>query len=308
MYRQLIADIYKHLSPGYRRVADFLLEHYREAAFMTAAEVGRAADVDTTLVVRFAQRLGYPGYPELIAEIQEEVKRDLKAVYYPTPEEGTPAAMVFKALTQDRNNLEFMINHNDPQTVETVIKLLADASRIILVGEGNSHYLAEAFAKRMLAFGKNAHAMLNEPIGHASLLAKMKPGEVVIGLGMTQLTPGVAVTLKMARDFGAHTVGIVGSHENPVAAVAEYVLMAPVTTAGMLPSMTGFCALLNALVQALIVHLGDPMGDWALHTDKIMQEYVKALGKQMPSVIDAIEDFNRARARREAAQQTEAAG
>jgi len=51
------------------------VNYYRDAAFMTAAEVGRASKVDTTLVVRFAQRLGYPGYPELIEEVQERVNR-----------------------------------------------------------------------------------------------------------------------------------------------------------------------------------------------------------------------------------------
>ena len=65
MYRDHIRTIYEHLSPGYRRIADFLLTHYQDAAFMTAAEVARQASVDTALVVRFAQRLGYPGYPEL---------------------------------------------------------------------------------------------------------------------------------------------------------------------------------------------------------------------------------------------------
>jgi DNA-binding MurR/RpiR family transcriptional regulator len=68
------------LSPGYRRIADFLLTHYQDAAFMTAAEVARAAVVDTALVVRFAQRRGYPRYTERIGDLEDEVKRDHRAV------------------------------------------------------------------------------------------------------------------------------------------------------------------------------------------------------------------------------------
>ena len=90
MYKERIRDIYEHLSPGYRRIADFLLKRYQDAAFMTAAEVGRASDVDTTLVVRFAQRLGYPGYPEMIADIQDDVKRDLREIYAPVEADNTP--------------------------------------------------------------------------------------------------------------------------------------------------------------------------------------------------------------------------
>ena len=77
MFRENIRKHYDHLSRSYRRVADFILSDYRTAAFMTAAELASAVDVDTTTVVRFAQRLGYPGYPELITDIQEQVKLEL---------------------------------------------------------------------------------------------------------------------------------------------------------------------------------------------------------------------------------------
>jgi len=60
MFRENIRKHYDHLSRSYRRVADFILSDYRTAAFMTAAELASAVDVDTTTVVRFAQRLGYP--------------------------------------------------------------------------------------------------------------------------------------------------------------------------------------------------------------------------------------------------------
>ena len=61
MFREQIRKHYDHLSRSYRRVADFILSDYRTAAFMTAAALADAVDVDTTTVVRFAQRLGARG-------------------------------------------------------------------------------------------------------------------------------------------------------------------------------------------------------------------------------------------------------
>jgi DNA-binding MurR/RpiR family transcriptional regulator len=58
VYRDHVRTIYEHLSPGYRRIADFLLTHYQDAAFMTAAQVAKQASVDTALVVGFAPRQG----------------------------------------------------------------------------------------------------------------------------------------------------------------------------------------------------------------------------------------------------------
>ena len=136
MYRDHIRTIYEHLSPGYRRIADFLLTHYQDAAFMTAAQVAEQATVDTALVVRFAQRLGYPGYPELIGEIQEDVKRDLRAVYEPPAGDDSSGQILRRNLMQDRNTLEYMHLHLDVETVDTVVDAILNASRLFVVGEG----------------------------------------------------------------------------------------------------------------------------------------------------------------------------
>ena len=65
------------MSKSFAKLADFLLDSYIEAAFMTATELAHAVDVDATTVVRFSQQLGYSGYPELLRDVREHVKRDL---------------------------------------------------------------------------------------------------------------------------------------------------------------------------------------------------------------------------------------
>ena len=146
MYRNSIRAIYEHLAPGYRRIADFLIAHYQDAAFMTAAEVARSAQVDTALVVRFAQRLGYPGYPELINDVREDVKRDLRAVYEPPAGDDSPVQVFRRNLMQDRNNLDYLLLHLDLDVVQQTVELLAKAPRIFVTGEGNTNFMAEAFA------------------------------------------------------------------------------------------------------------------------------------------------------------------
>ncbi len=48
-----------------------------KAALMTATELAHQVDVDAATVVRFAQRLGYDGFPQLQSEIKDKVKQDL---------------------------------------------------------------------------------------------------------------------------------------------------------------------------------------------------------------------------------------
>lgn len=292
MYQERIREIYVHLSPGYRRIADFLLNRYQEAAFMTAAQVGRASEVDTTLVVRFAQRLGYPGFPELIDDIQADVKRDLRGVYESAPEDNTPAGILARTLVQDRNNLEYMLLHMDAATIQKAVDLLDAAPRVFLAGEGNVMYLAEAFAMRLLVLGTCAHTVSSELAGQAAITTGIKPGDVFLGIGATPLAFGVAAILKLARRAGSHTIGIADSPTNPIAGAAEHVILAPVRTTGIMPSWTALVAVLHGLLQALTIRRGDNAAEWVMRTDQLLQAYVQELEKGIPSMRDMMAAYS----------------
>ncbi|PKO23599.1 MAG: hypothetical protein CVU38_03165 [Chloroflexi bacterium HGW-Chloroflexi-1] len=293
MYKERIRETYERLSPGYRRVADFLLNHYQEAAFMTAGRIGRATEVDTTLVVRFAQRLGYAGYPELIADVQADVKRDLRAVYATGgPEDNTTFAMFQRSLVQDRNSLEYMLLHADVAVIEPVVELLEKAPRIYVIGEGAGVYLADLFTSRVLALGFPIRALPGDLITRVALSVTLGPGDLCIGLGTTRLVPGVAVALKIARSEGAHTVAIVGALTNPAAAQAEYVIHAPVQTIGVFPSLTSVLAILHSLIQVLTLRMGDRGATLAARSNYLFQQYAEAQRETLPSLRAVLSEYN----------------
>jgi DNA-binding MurR/RpiR family transcriptional regulator len=291
VYRDNIRTIYEHLSPGYRRIADFLLSRYQDAAFMTAAEVARAATVDTALVVRFAQRLGYPGYPELINDVQEDVKRDLKAVYEPPEGDDSSGQVLRRMLMQDRNNLEYMHLHLDVETVDRVVETLLGANRLFVAGEGNTFYLAEAFAKRLQMLGLWTHLLSQEMMEQAAQITAIQPGDVYVGLGLTAMAPNVSVVLKLARSAGAKTIGIVGSLAIPAAAAAELILVAPVQSMGALPSWTAMAAVLHGLSQVLAIRRGEPTAERVRGTGRYLEAYSEMMRHNLASVSEAIRSY-----------------
>lgn len=284
MFREGIRALYGQFSPGYRRIADYLLNHYQDAAFMTAAEIARIVDVDTALVVRFAQRLGYPGFPELINEVQEEVKRDLQAVYEPPEGDDSPIGVFRRSLMQDRNNLDYSLLHFDEETVESVVDVLKGAQRIFVAGEGNLSFLCEAWVGQLVGLGYAAHAVPSELAGQASMSTTLNQKDVVLCVGMTALTPGIAVILKVARDAGARTVAIAGSATNVIASVAQHVLYAPIDTIGGLPSWTAAASTLHALSQALVQADPSRGGDQTAHADRFLRIYSDTLRDQLSDV------------------------
>lgn len=292
MYKEQIRNFYEQLSPGYRRIADYLLNHYQDAAFMTAAEIGRAVQVDTALVVRFAQRLGYPGFPELSADLQEEVKRDLRAVYEPPEGSDAPEHIFRHSLLQDRNNVEYMLLHLDDASVLEAIALFQAASRIFVIGEGNLSYFAEAFATRLVTLGFPAHVFPAELTGQAAVVGGLTPADLVVAVSMTAMNPGVAAVVRQARAIGARTLGIVPSLTHPVAAAAQHIVHAPVYTAGIIPSWVTAAAVLHAFSQVLALNTSDRSAQWVMRTDHFLTMYENVLKNELTGVRAQIAEYN----------------
>ena len=65
----------KRLSKGHRKIAEYIVEHYDKAVFMTASKLGEKVGVSESTVVRFASAMGYEGYPQLQRALQELVPK-----------------------------------------------------------------------------------------------------------------------------------------------------------------------------------------------------------------------------------------
>ena len=81
--KQLINIIqaqYSRLSKGQKLIAQYIINNYDKVAFMTASKLGEAVGVSESTVVRFANALGYAGYPKLQEGLQELIKNKLTTV------------------------------------------------------------------------------------------------------------------------------------------------------------------------------------------------------------------------------------
>ena len=76
----IIKKNFHKFSRGQKLIAQFIIDHYDKAAFMTAAKIAETVDVSESTVVRFASALGYSGYPEMQKALQVLIKNKLTTV------------------------------------------------------------------------------------------------------------------------------------------------------------------------------------------------------------------------------------
>jgi DNA-binding MurR/RpiR family transcriptional regulator len=71
---------YVSMSKGHRKIADYILENYQKASFMTALSLGQAVGVSESTVVRFAMELGFDGYPDFQENLRLAMRSKLTSV------------------------------------------------------------------------------------------------------------------------------------------------------------------------------------------------------------------------------------
>lgn len=251
MYVDRIRGSFEGLTKSQQKLANFVVDNYRDVAFMTCAELGHALDVDQATVVRFAQALGYSGYTELLDEIQDIVKEELKTVHEIPEVVSTPDQAFYKALLVEKANLDQLLAAIPAGTVNDIVDTLLAAKRIYLVGEGPEAYAADVFGWLLRNAGLPAYTVERDIVSRKMTFSNVGEGDLVVGVCYSARPVDTAKAVKFARENGANTLAIVASGTNPVAQAAHKIITVPndgVAGPSLVPATT--------VMQALVVAIG----------------------------------------------------
>ncbi|MFG3496557.1 MurR/RpiR family transcriptional regulator [Streptomyces sp. NPDC047928] len=133
------------LSPAQRRIAQYMVDHLTEAAFLSITDLAERVGVSQPSVTRFATSLGYSGFPALREALQPIA---LSAVAgSPDSREEIRRNELQAAIDAEIDNLETLRRVlADPGQVLEVGRLLADSVPLTVLGLRISVSLAEYFA------------------------------------------------------------------------------------------------------------------------------------------------------------------
>jgi DNA-binding MurR/RpiR family transcriptional regulator len=250
MILEKIRQVYPELTKSQKKLADFIANSYQEAAFMTASRLARRLDVNEATVIRFAQRLGYPGFPELIHDVQAIVQEELK-----TRGEGegvaAPEEPLVVVLKNEMEALQRAVSHVSADLAHRLTALLRGTRRIYAVGEGLSYHLAGLLALGLAGLGHDARAVTGDPASLAVALADLEGTDALIGIALGSEDTEIARALRAARDRGARTLAITASPISKSAQVADVALTSPADDLFAMPSFAVAATFADALAQAV---------------------------------------------------------
>ncbi|GHF86359.1 MurR/RpiR family transcriptional regulator [Streptomyces thermodiastaticus] len=207
------------LSPGHRRIAQYLIENITEAAFLSITELADRVGVSQPSVTRFAGAVGFSGYPALREKLQAIALRTLAG--------GTEAERVNElqaAVDAEIENLENLRrDFADPQRVITVGRELSRSEPLTVLGLRISVSLAEYFAYAARRIHPDVRLVTRGgSVAYDALLQSREAGGTwVLAFSLPRHAQETLSAIRVARSAGLKVALITDLALGPVADEAD---------------------------------------------------------------------------------------
>lgn len=249
-----INERFNKMSKSHKKLATFVIDHYEQAAFMTAAKLAKAVGVSEATVVRFAYALDYEGYPEFQEALAEWVKNKLNSVQTIGAKYGnsTQSEILTSVLSSDIQKIEDTIEHADPQAFEAAVDIILNAKHIYIIGLRSCKPLAE-FLRFYLNMIRGDVYLLDSTSTSETFeqMLRINEKDAVIGISFPRYSMRTLKAMEMANDKNAKVITITDTIHSPMCLYSSCNLLARSDMVSIVDSLVAPLSLINALVVAL---------------------------------------------------------
>ena len=271
-----ITERQQSFSKGQKRIAQYIIEHYDQAAFMTAYRLGVTVGVSESTVVRFAAELGFEGYPQLQKAMQELIRSKLTSVQ---------RIEVTRARMRDDEVLDNIIGcdlANIRQTLEELPRdvfyqaadALVGARRVYIFGAGSCRTVASfmAYYLKLLLVDvqliyTNSETEIFEDMLH------INAQDVIVGFSFPRYSSKAVKAMHFAHSRDAKVIAVTDSEISPIAKYASWLLLAHSDMATIVDSLVAPLSIVNALIVAISLKKKEEIKSELTELESIWEEY-----------------------------------
>ena len=263
-------------SKGQKLIANFILESYDKAAFMTASRLGKTVKVSESTVVRFAAELGYDGYPAMQKALQEMIRSKLTSVQRieVSNDRIGDQDILSMVMQSDMEKIHMTMEETDREDFDRAVDAIVAARHIYILGVRSAAALAS-----FLGFYFNLifdHVTMVHTTSTSEVfeqLLRVGPGDVVIGISFPRYSRRTVKAMQFAHDRGATAIALTDSETSPLAPYLHPELLAKSDMASFVDSLVAPLSLVNALIVAIGRKKNEDLSQTFETLEQIWDEY-----------------------------------
>ena len=271
-----IHDQLRTFSKGQKLIANYILQSYDKAAFMTASRLGKTVGVSESTVVRFAVELGFDGYPSMQRTLQELVRNKLTSVQRieVANDRIGNQDVVSTVLQADIDTLRKTSETLDRREMNESVELILQAKRIYIIGVRSStaiadflnFYFRNIFENVSLVSSTSTSEMFEQ-------MLRVGKGDVVIGISLPRYSSRTVKTMQYAKDCGAATIAITDKPDAPAGKLTDHVLVAKSDMVSIVDSLVAPMSVVNALIVAVSRRREEQVSTTFKNLERLWDEY-----------------------------------
>lgn len=220
-----LKSIYNELPEAERKVADYFIRESEMVPRQSVSNIAEEVGVSVPSVTRLTRKLGFESFKDFKVEMAVNTAQTSKVdeMFSQIEKGDSDEEIIEKVFLGNMKSLEETLRILDKQQMKELAKQIANASRVLFVGEGGSGNVAKEAALRFSHINIQAEAYLDgvQMLLHAS---RLKSRQICIGISHTGRTIFVEESLKIAKEKGATTALITNYINTPMKDCCDYVL------------------------------------------------------------------------------------
>ena len=276
-----IRQLYPRLAQNDRKLADFLLDQPDKARHLSSQKLAEMAGVSQSGVVKFAQKLGYKGFPALKLAMSESLA---------SPKNNAPVTVHNQILSTDSLHvvgekllaekqaaLRATLDINGEPRLKIGLSMLTDARKIVLTGIGASGLVARDLAYKLLKIGVTAIAESDTHVLIATVQALSKK-DLLLAISSSGERSEINLAARVARESGAKVLAITGFTPNTLQQQADHCLYTvaelPATRGAALSATTAQYSLTDLLFVALVQQDTEHAPERIRHSEELVKKLI----------------------------------
>jgi DNA-binding MurR/RpiR family transcriptional regulator len=249
-FRERLVNRASDLPPQQRAIADYVLEHLTAVPFFSVPELARRTGASEATVVRFAQRLGYPGFSELKMELVDLLQNRL-TLGEDDPTDPVVEDLLASVASLEITNIGKTVDSVDRNDFADVADALFEADRVHTFGMGVSALLAELASYTLLQVGVSATCLSTAFSSPREQLVGVGADDVVVVFSLPPYSRQSLAILRDAAELGVASVAISDRLTSPAAGLARWALAVKSDNMMFTNAVAAVTVLINALATEI---------------------------------------------------------
>ncbi len=241
-------------SKGQKKLADYILNNYEKAAFLTAMQLGQAVGVSESTVVRFAYELGFSGYPEFQKKLADMVQEKIHSIERIEIAGGTmPQEQVLDNVCKaDADKILLTLESIDRQAFKLAVDDILGAERVYIIGLRSCAPLATFLAYYLKLIRQDVIQVESSNTSELfEQMLRVSENDVVIGISFPRYSMRTLKAMEFANNRSAKVISITDSKHSPMNMYSSCNLFARSDMASIVDSLVAPMSVINSLIVAM---------------------------------------------------------